>query len=510
MKKSIKSSHNIVFLFFLTLCISHKTLASSASQEIVEVGKIADEYGGGRVFQIDSSVQEPNDFNKITGLKLNVTLNKMGSFSGAMPTSMMIITKGAHQGSEYIFTYPDSFPVYDLANKELVVLGVGPSAFICPMAFKYGKALEETFSEGETRTLTFEGNRALFTNDSSIMTIVYFTGDFTLNSIEWIKGEIIPEPDISWEKVEKKVFTDIETVNHEKQNGNNYIDITVPANREGPFQVIFWIHGGGWQSMSRKSCILDDTKEYLLYCGYAFVSAEYTLVNHTDGRSISPKLGMIHDLKAAVRFIRANAKKYNLNTNYIVAMGESAGGHLALLMGTTNGNPKHEDLSMGNSKYSSYVHLAAGYFAPTTFLVTNTSSTEDITMSYALLGDEVLLFNDEIMELEKQMSPSFMVSKNTVPLFITHSRADGTVPFHHSQKMYEAAKEYLNDNDLKTIFYNKGGHGDRSTFDTASAYVAVSEFISSHNPDNNSNMANKLGINIYFNLIRFIIPILFL
>ena len=212
-----------------------------------------------------------------------------------------------------------------------------------------------------------------------IMTIVYFTGDFTLNSIEWIKGEIIPEPDISWEKVEKKVFTDIETVDHEKQNGNNYIDITVPANREGPFPVIFWIHGGGWQSMSRKSCILDDTKEYLLYCGYAFVSAEYTLVNHTDGRSISPKLGMIHDLKAAVRFIRANAKKYNLNTNYIVAMGESAGGHLALLMGTTNGNPKHEDLSMGNSKYSSDVHLAAGYFAPTTFLVTNTSSTEDIT-----------------------------------------------------------------------------------------------------------------------------------
>ena len=366
-------------------------------QEIVEVGKIADEYGGGRVFQIDSSVQEPNDFNKITGLKLNVTLNKMGSFSGAMPTSMMIITKGAHQGSEYIFTYPDSFPVYDLANKELVVLGVGPSAFICPMAFKYGKALEETFAEGETRTLTFEGNRALFSNDSSVMTIIYFTGDFSLNSVEWIKDKIIPEPDISWEKVEKKVFSDIETVDHEKQNGNNYIDITVPANREGPFQVIFWIHGGGWQSMSRKSCILDDTKEYLLYCGYAFVSAEYTLVNHTDGRAISPKLGMIHDLKAAVRFIRANAKKYNLNTNYIVAMGESAGGHLSFLMGTTNGNAKHEDLSMGNANYSSDVHAAIGYFAPSTFLVTNTSSTEDTTMSYALLGNEVLEFNNEIM-----------------------------------------------------------------------------------------------------------------
>ena len=199
------------------------------------------------------------------------------------------------------------------------------------------EATEETFAEGETRTLSYEGHTSLFTENNSILTIAYFTGDFTITHIEWIKGEIIPEIIVEWEKVEKIEYKDIPTVNSEKQNGNNYIDITIPANQKGPFPIIFWIQGGGWSSMNRKSCILDDTKEYLIYKGYAFVSAEYTLVKHTeDGKAISPKLGMIHDLKAAIRFIRANADKYNLNPKYIVAMGESAGGHLSFLLGISN------------------------------------------------------------------------------------------------------------------------------------------------------------------------------
>lgn len=478
----MKNSLKIETYFFMMMCILFQTDAFLA-QEITDAGKLKDEDGEGRVFNLNSSVKEPNTYTLITGLRLKVTLNKMGSF-GQMPLSIIIVTKGAHTGSEYVFTYPDNFPVYDLSSNEIVAFSVGPNAFIGPMAFKKGKATEETFVEGETRTLTYEGHTPLFTENNSILTIVCFTGDFTLISVEWIKGEISQDTIIAWEKVDKKEFKDIETVDSEKQNGSNYVDITVPAKGKGPFPIIFWIHGGGWSSMSRKSCILDDTKEYLIYKGYAFISAEYTLVKHTDdGKAVSPKLGMIHELKAAVRFIRANAGKYNLNPNYIVAMGESAGGHLALLMGTTNGSKKHEDLTMGNPEYSSDVQAAIGYFAPTTFVVNRESSEADIIMSYALLGDEVKEFNEEITELEKLMSPSFMVSNNNVPLFITHSKADGTVPFYHSEKMYEAAKKYLSDDNLKTVFYETGGHGDRSTFDTPSAYNAVAQFIISHNPN---------------------------
>ena len=481
MKKSIKFQTYLFMLIYLLI-----PAYISLKQEITEAGKLKDEDGAGKVFNLDASVKEPNNYTLITGFKLKVTLNKMGSFAGgSMPLSIIIVTKGAHTGSEYVFTYPDYFPVYDLSNNEIVVFTVGSCAFIGPMAFKTGKAMEETFVEGETRTLSYEGHTPLFTENNSILTLAYFTGDFTLNSVEWIKGEISEEMEIEWEKVDKLEFKDIETVDSEKQNESNYIDITIPAKGKGPFPVIFWIHGGGWSSMSRKSCILDDTKEYLIYKGYAFISAEYTLVKHTDdGQAISPKLGMIHDLKAAVRFIRANAKKYNLNPNYIVAMGESAGGHLALLMGTTNGSKKHEDLTMGNQKYSSDVQAAIGYFAPSTFVINKESSEEDIIMSYALLGDEVMEFNEEITELEKLMSPSFMVSKSSVPLFITHSKEDGTVPFYHSEKMYESAKKYLSEDNLMTVFYETGGHGDRSTFDTPSAYVKVSEFINSHNPYN--------------------------
>lgn len=190
-------------------------------------------------------------------------------------------------------------------------------------------------------------------------------------------------------------------------------------------------------------------------------------------------------------------------------MGESAGGHLAFLMGTTNGNKIHENLTMGNSKYSSDVQVAVGYFAPTTFLVHRNSSEADLIMSYALLGSEIMNFTDEIMELEKQMSPSFMVSEKSVPLFITHSTKDGTVPIYHSEKLYEAAKNYLSGKDLKKIFYDYGGHGDRSTFDTPSSYVAVTEFIDSHNPSNSKRETSNYKY-INFTLITIVISMLLL
>ena len=485
------SSFLVIVLLFSLL-----TPSAFAADEIVQVGSTPE---GGAVYQIDAAVQAGDKYTSITGFSVEVTMTEMGSFSGAMPMSVLLATKGAHDGSEYVFTYPDNFPVYDLADDEIVAMAVGANAFIGPMAFKNGKAMEEDFAEGDTRTLTYEGNVALFSDDSSVMTLVCFTGQFTINSIKWIYSDVSAADETPWEKVEKTEFLDIETVTSEKQNGYNYVDITIPATGEDSYPVIFWIHGGGWASMSRKSCILDDTKEFLLSQGYAFVSAEYTLCERTEeGGVISPKMQMLYDLKAAVRFLRANAETYKLNTNYIVAMGESAGAHLALLMGTTNGRTLHEDLSMGNAAYSGDVSAAVSYFGPSYFVADENASEADITMAYALLGDEVMTFSDEIMELEKNMSPSLLVSETTVPLFITHSKLDGTVPVSHSERMIEAAGAYLDADDLQSIIYETGGHGDRSVFDTNAAYTAVAKFINAHRPDavqsENSAAAEKPSV----------------
>ena len=484
LNKIIKTIFCIVSVVCLCGCIllSNSTVrAHNFNDEgIAEVGNLShvDELAG-KVYQIDAVKKCPGDYKSITGFTIEVTLDKMGSFAGgAMPMSVLLVNKGAHEALDYQFTYPDNFPVYDLSKDELVAFSVGANAFIGPMAFKTGKAVEEDFEEGQTRTLTFEGNTQLFNDDNSVLTFACYTGDFTINSIAWIHGEIIQEDYVEWERVTTKEFLDIPTVSEEKQNGYNYVDITIPDTGKNLYPVIFWVHGGGWSSMSRKSCILDDTKQYLLSQGYAFVSAEYSLCKHTDeGGITSPKLQMIYDLKAALRFIRANADKYNLNTDFVAAMGESAGGHLSLLLGTTNNNSYYEDLSMGNSECSSSVDMAASYFGPSYFAAKDYSNYEDLMQAYALLGDEAMSLSDEIIQLEEAFSPALQVSETTVPLFITHSKADGTVPVSNSLRMIEAAGKYLGDEDLCSIIYENGGHGDRSVFDTYNAYSSLTKFI---------------------------------
>ena len=309
--------------------------------------------------------------------------------------------------------------------------------------------------------------------------------------------------------MEKIEYLDISTVDKSIQNGYNYVDITIPDTNKNSYPVIFWIHGGGWSSMSRKSCILDDTKEYLLAQGYAFVSAEYILcVRHENNSISSPGLKMVYDLKAALRFIRSKANLYHLNTEYIVAMGESAGAHLALILGTTNGNQEYEDLSMGNAGFSSNVQLSVSYFGPSS-MVCNDKNAEnnDLLLAYGLLGDEVLNFSEKIIALEKKMSPALLCNENIAPLFITHSKEDKTVNISQSERMYDAAKKYLSEDDLKIIIYNTGSHGDRSTFDTYSAYTEVTEFINNHIKKNEQK--NKFS-NVSLISINYILMMLFL
>ena len=139
--------------------------------------------------------------------------------------------------------------------------------------------------------------------------------------------------------------------------------------------MVLWIHGGGWTTSSRTDVILNMNMEYLLAQGYAFVSCEYTLSNliketgkpdvvenNTQGKQ------MLYDLKLAIRFLRANEEKYNLDTSFICAMGESAGAHLSLLLGTTNGSKEHEAenvATMDWKDYSSDIQAMVSYSLPT-------------------------------------------------------------------------------------------------------------------------------------------------
>ena len=123
-----------------------------------------------------------------------------------------------------------------------------------------------------------------------------------------------------------QAFKDLEYI----KNGHerNKLDIYLPKNykEQKPLPVIVWIHGGAWRAGDKANC----RSRIFIKDGFAAVSINYRLSQH----AIWP--AQIQDCKAAIRYLRANAKKYNLDPDRIGVWGSSAGGHLVAMLGTTS------------------------------------------------------------------------------------------------------------------------------------------------------------------------------
>lgn len=121
------------------------------------------------------------------------------------------------------------------------------------------------------------------------------------------------------------------------------LDVFAPKKRsKNGYPAVLMIFGGGWRSGERSHNY--PTGKTLADNGYVAISADYTLSTHGNYPTA------VHDLKTTLRWMRANAKKYNIDTTKIATWGCSAGGQLAALLGTTNGNPKFE----GNGEYQNH------------------------------------------------------------------------------------------------------------------------------------------------------------
>src|SRR5206468_530267 len=132
------------------------------------------------------------------------------------------------------------------------------------------------------------------------------------------------------------------------------LDLYCPQKASGPLPVILWIHGGGW-SKGRKE--QHSPAISFLNDGYAVASIEYRLSGE------APFPAQIEDCKAAVRWLRANAAKYNLDADRIGAWGHSAGGHLSALLGTSGGVQELEG-NGDNMSYSSRVQAVCVVSGP--------------------------------------------------------------------------------------------------------------------------------------------------
>jgi acetyl esterase/lipase len=179
----------------------------------------------------------------------------------------------------------------------------------------------------------------------------------------------------------------------------------------------------------------------------------------------------IHDCKAAVRWLRANAEKYNLDTNRFAAWGASAGGHLVALLGTSGGVGDLEGM-INDLHASSRVQAVVDWFGPTDFL--HIGEPESDLRHNAPDSPESRLIGGTLLEhkdLAAKASPITYVSKNAPPFLIMHGDTDRTVPFEQSERFYEALKKAGVD---ATLVPMKGaGHG----FGGPKAIEPVREFL---------------------------------
>jgi len=157
--------------------------------------------------------------------------------------------------------------------------------------------------------------------------------------------------------VRRKYF-DISYAPHSPQQK---LDVYLPQLLADSYPVIVAIHGGAFMGGDKADAQLTPMLQALTR-GYAVVSINYRM----SWEATFPAL--VHDAKAAVRWIRAQAAYYGFDSDKIAAWGGSAGGYLSAMLGTTAGVEALEDLSLGNANQPSHVQAVVDWFGPTNFL----------------------------------------------------------------------------------------------------------------------------------------------
>jgi acetyl esterase/lipase len=228
------------------------------------------------------------------------------------------------------------------------------------------------------------------------------------------------------------------------------LDLYLPVEADAPYPVILWIHGGGWRGGSKERCGARD----LTNRGFAVASINYRLSQEATFPA------QIHDCKAAVRWLRANAKKYRLNPDKIGAWGASAGAHLAALLGTA-GDVKDLEGDLGNPGVSSRVQAVCDWFGPTDFLQMNAHMRPGAGLDHdAEDSPESLLIGGAIQHNKEKVAranPITYVSRDDPPFLIMHGDRDAVVPSHQSEILHEALKKAGVDSTYHVV--RGAGHG---------------------------------------------------
>jgi acetyl esterase/lipase len=193
----------------------------------------------------------------------------------------------------------------------------------------------------------------------------------------------------------------------------------------------------------------------------------------------------LQDLKASIRWLRANHEYYHLDGNRIAACGGSAGGNYAAMLCLTATVSELEDLSLGNPEYPCHIQAAVDWFGPTNFLKMDEQLLEN---GYGL-GDHEEADSPESRYLGAKLSevplivelanPMTYIHEHMPPILIQHGRLDTMVPVQQSIMFVEKLEKYVSPDRFEFDIIEGAGHGD-PLFETQENMNRVFSFLDKH------------------------------
>jgi len=245
------------------------------------------------------------------------------------------------------------------------------------------------------------------------------------------------------------------------------LDLYHPTKRQSNAPLIIWVHGGAWRSGTKSDVPIVS----LLQHGFAIASIDYRLTPQ------APFPAQVHDIKAAIRFLRSRASEYGVDPQRFIIAGSSAGGHLAALVGVSSGVSELAGTDPSNANESSAVAAIVSFYGASN-LQTILSQSTPYGLSVRVPALQLLLGGqpEDHPDKAKLASPTAHVDATDPPLFLIHGDQDPQMPIEQADELARAYRQAKLPVNMHVV---KGGvHGGKGFYEPE-VLTQVAEFLKS-------------------------------
>lgn len=230
------------------------------------------------------------------------------------------------------------------------------------------------------------------------------------------------------------------------------LDIYLPQGAHTP-PLILWVHGGAWRGGNKNRIPAGFVEN-----GFALASLDFRLSTEASFPA------QVHDIKAAIRFLRSESTSLGFRVDRIAIAGASSGGHLAALVGVTNGNSNLEGAIGDHQGESSNVQAIISYFGASNLTtILNQSTPHGLSVRKPALDLFLGAQPEVVPEIAKMASPVFHVDANDPPLLLLHGDQDPQMPINQSHELEGAYLQHGLDVHFDVVY--GAAHGGSQFFE---------------------------------------------